>query len=93
MTLKDAITIAQNMEVDYSGKTEEQVEELDEAIEMIFEAAIKMTEEKEWKPEKITTGNVTVHGWCCEKCGLFVEKRWWHCPLCGSPMKTEEQKP
>ena len=95
MTLKEAITIAQNkMEIDYSGmEKQREVDELDEALDLIFKTAIKETEEKEWLPEKIRTGKVTIHGWCCERCGLFSERKWWHCPLCGSPMKTEEQKP
>ena len=45
MTLKEAITIAQNkMEIDYTGRTEKQIEELDTAIDKVFEAAIKYSE-------------------------------------------------
>jgi hypothetical protein len=46
MTLKEAITIAQNkMEIDYSGmEKQREVDELDEALDLIFKAAMKYSE-------------------------------------------------
>lgn len=44
MTLKEAIKRAECIEIDYSGMTEEEVEELDTAIDKIFEAAKKYSE-------------------------------------------------
>lgn len=44
MTLKEAIKRAECIEIDYSGMTEEEVEELDTAIDKIFEAAKKYLE-------------------------------------------------
>lgn len=52
MTLKEAITIAQNkLEVDYSGmEKQREVEELDEALDLIFKAAMKYSELDEQDP-------------------------------------------
>lgn len=44
MTLKEAIKRAECFEIDYSGITEEEVEELDTAIDKVFEAAKKYSE-------------------------------------------------
>lgn len=44
MTLKEAIKKAECIEIDYSGMTEEEVEELDTAIDKVFEAAKKYSE-------------------------------------------------
>lgn len=44
MTLEEAIKRAECIIIDYSGKTEEEVEELDTAIDKIFEAAKKYLE-------------------------------------------------
>ena len=44
MTLKEAIKRAECIEIDYSGMTEKEVEELDTAIDKIFEAAKKYSE-------------------------------------------------
>lgn len=44
MTLKEAIKRAECFEIDYSGMTEEEVEELDTAIDKVFEAAKKYSE-------------------------------------------------
>ena len=47
MTLKEAIKRAECFEIDYSGMTEEEVEELDTAIDKVFEAAKKYSELRE----------------------------------------------
>lgn len=53
MTLKEAIKRAECFEIDYNGMTEEEVEELDRAIDKVFEAAKKYLEldEQEKKTE------------------------------------------
>lgn len=53
MTLREALKIAECVEIDYSGMTEEEVEELDTAIDKIFEAAKKHLE----IDEKIAEGD------------------------------------
>ncbi|WP_407461649.1 hypothetical protein [Methanobrevibacter sp.] len=39
MTIKDAIKIAECVEVDYSGMTEEEIEQMDNALDVIFKCA------------------------------------------------------
>lgn len=46
MTIKDAIRIAECVAVDYSGMTEDEVKEMDEALDLIFRCAREKAKEE-----------------------------------------------
>lgn len=46
MTIKDAIRIAECVEIDYSGMTENEVKEMDEALDVIFSCAREKAKEE-----------------------------------------------
>jgi len=84
MTLTKALKIADCFEIDYSGMSERDVEELDEAIDKIFTYARKWIDERtgERQPrEKNEFGVVTK--WQCKWCCCEVGKWQSYCGNCG----------
>jgi hypothetical protein len=89
MTISQALKIAENFEIDYKGMTEAEVEEMDEAVDKVFEYAKKYVKERtgEWilwtdgatgRP----TGAAT-----CSRCGSYNKIPHIYCSHCGSQNK------
>lgn len=95
MTIEDAIEIyCKRMEVDYKGLSEDEVEEIDEALDLILDkvkAYIKR-DTAEWKDYiDGATGRKTDKG-ICGKCGVVNSWKTPYCPWCGRQMRNVRKR-
>lgn len=95
MTIEDAIEIfCKKLEVDYKGLTEDEVEEIDEALDLILEKVKRYIEKDtaEWKDfVDGATGLLTDKG-ICGKCGVLNHYKTLYCPHCGRQMLNVKKR-
>ena len=91
-TLSDALKITECIDIDYGNANEHQIEEIDTALDVIFDFCRKALKENsaEWLPWiDGATGRKTMGG-KCSKCGVAkTDMQTRYCPNCGRMMKGE----
>lgn len=93
MTLTKALQIAECVEIDYSGMSERDIDELDEAIDKIFTYARKwITERTAERKAKETDGSGKVIKWQCNFCGREVGQYQSYCGNCGRRILNKKEK-
>lgn len=89
-TLEQAIKLTECLDVDYGDADQDEIAEIDAALDVIFAFCKKYTkgdESAEW--EKWIDGHLGVltTAGVCSKCGKYNGYQTRYCPYCGRKMK------
>lgn len=89
-TLTEALKIAECLEIDYGTMDDEEVEELDLAVDVIFGFCKKYLKDKaEWLPWVDGYLGVKTPAGICPNCRQYNSYQTPFCPHCGKLMKGE----
>ena len=91
-TLSEAMKIAECIDIDYGNADAHQIEEIDTALDVIFDFCKKALKENtaEWLPYIDGHYNRKTMGGICSNCGIAkTDMQTRYCPHCGRMMKGE----
>jgi len=89
-TLEEAIKITECVEIDYGSADQDEIDEIDKALDVIYAFCKKYTkgeESAEWEPWKDGHLGVLTTAGVCSKCGIYNGHQTKFCPHCGRKMK------
>ena len=90
MTLEDALEIMRTkVEIDYGDRDEIEIDEIDEAIDLIIAKAkaYMKRDTAEWNDYIDGRLGVKTYAGICSKCGQYNSYKTKFCPWCGRQMK------
>ena len=89
-TLEEAIKITECVEIDYGSADQDEIDEIDKALDVIYAFCKKYTKgdmSAEWEDWIDGQLHVLTDAGKCSKCGTYNKHQTPYCPHCGRKMK------
>lgn len=89
-TLEEAIKLTECLDIDYGSRTQDEIDEIDKALDVIYAFCKRYTKgdmSAEWKDWIDGQLHVLTDAGKCSKCGQYNKHQTAYCPHCGRKMK------